>query len=139
MVKLPPISASRLNPLDFMGRADYAIRALHVLQTRQRVDHRWTRFDSERRFQRADVRSRGGDRPAGRFGEVYCAFWKEEPSLRQVLHMVDAEEIYVVPNFISEGYFTRTVIPRELELDGPLTGAMVARSSTASRSEITRA
>jgi len=57
----------------------------------------------------------------GVFGEVYCAFWKEEPSLRQVLHMVDADEIYVVPNFISEGYFTRTVIPRELELTGPVT------------------
>jgi sirohydrochlorin cobaltochelatase len=57
----------------------------------------------------------------GVFGEVYCAFWKEEPSLRQVLHMVDAEDIYVVPNFISEGYFTRTVIPRELELTGPVT------------------
>ena len=57
----------------------------------------------------------------GVFGEVYCAFWKEEPSLRQVLYMVDAEEIYVVPNFISEGYFTRTVIPRELELTGTVT------------------
>jgi sirohydrochlorin cobaltochelatase len=57
----------------------------------------------------------------GIFGEVYCAFWKEEPSLRQVLHMVDADDIYVVPNFISEGYFTRTVIPRELELAGPVT------------------
>ena len=57
----------------------------------------------------------------GKFGEVHCAFWKEEPSLRQVLHMVDLDDIYVVPNFISEGYFTRTVIPRELELDGALT------------------
>ncbi len=57
----------------------------------------------------------------GVFGEVHCAFWKEEPSCRQVLHMVDREEIYVVPNFISEGYFTRTVIPRELELEGPIT------------------
>jgi sirohydrochlorin cobaltochelatase len=57
----------------------------------------------------------------GLFGEVYCAFWKEEPSLRQVLHMVDADDVYVVPNFISEGYFTRTVIPRELELTGPVT------------------
>jgi sirohydrochlorin cobaltochelatase len=57
----------------------------------------------------------------GVFGEVRYAFWKEEPSLRQILHMVDADEIYVVPNFISEGYFTRTVIPRELELDGPIT------------------
>jgi sirohydrochlorin cobaltochelatase len=55
------------------------------------------------------------------FGEVYCAFWKEEPSLRQVLHMIDRDDIYVVPNFISEGYFTRTVIPRELELTGAVT------------------
>ena len=31
------------------------------------------------------------------------------------------DDIYVVPNFISEGYFTRTVIPRELELAGPVT------------------
>ena len=57
----------------------------------------------------------------GVFGEVACAFWKEEPSLRQVLHTIDRDDIYVVPNFISEGYFTRTVIPRELELDGALT------------------
>jgi len=52
----------------------------------------------------------------GVFGEVHCAFWKEEPSLRQVLHCVDRGDVYVVPNFISEGYFTKTVIPRELGL-----------------------
>lgn len=57
----------------------------------------------------------------GVFGEVHCAFWKEEPSCRQVLHTIDRDDIYVVPNFISEGYFTKTVIPRELELDGPIT------------------
>ena len=57
----------------------------------------------------------------GIFAEVHCAFWKEEPSLRQVLHCVESDDVYVVPNFISEGYFTRTVIPRELGLDGPLT------------------
>jgi sirohydrochlorin cobaltochelatase len=55
------------------------------------------------------------------FGEVHCAFWKEEPSLRQVLHAVDRRDVYVVPNFISEGYFTQTVIPRELGLGGPVT------------------
>jgi sirohydrochlorin cobaltochelatase len=33
----------------------------------------------------------------------------------------EIREVYVVPNFISEGYFTQTVIPRELQLDGPLT------------------
>jgi sirohydrochlorin cobaltochelatase len=38
-----------------------------------------------------------------------------------VLHLCDRDDIYVVPNFISEGYFTRTVIPRELELAGPVT------------------
>jgi sirohydrochlorin cobaltochelatase len=54
------------------------------------------------------------------FAEVECAFWKEEPSLRDALFLFDPEpirEVYVVPNFISEGYFTQTVIPRELELD----------------------
>jgi sirohydrochlorin cobaltochelatase len=55
------------------------------------------------------------------FAEVHCSFWKEEPSLREVLRMVDGDDIYVVPNFISEGYFTETVIPRELELVGPVT------------------
>src|SRR5207237_9446255 len=30
-------------------------------------------------------------------------------------------EVYVVPNFISEGYFTQTVVPRELDLNGRVT------------------
>jgi len=58
------------------------------------------------------------------FAEVSCAFWKEEPSLRDALFLFDPEsirEVYVVPNFISEGYFTQTVIPRELELNGRTT------------------
>jgi sirohydrochlorin cobaltochelatase len=58
------------------------------------------------------------------FGDVGCAFWKEEPSLRDALFLFDPESIrkvYVVPNFISEGYFTQTVVPRELELNGPTT------------------
>ena len=55
------------------------------------------------------------------FAEAVACFWKEEPGMRQVYHMLDCEEIYVVPNFISEGYFTRKVIPRELELEGPVT------------------
>ncbi len=55
------------------------------------------------------------------FAEVHTCFWKEEPSMREVYYMVDAEEIFVVPDFISEGYFTQDVIPRELELSGPST------------------
>lgn len=33
----------------------------------------------------------------------------------------EIREVYVVPNFISEGYFTQTIIPRELELKGRVT------------------
>jgi sirohydrochlorin cobaltochelatase len=56
------------------------------------------------------------------FAEVSCAFWKEEPSLRDALSIFpEAREVFVVPNFISEGYFTQTVIPRELELNGRVT------------------
>jgi sirohydrochlorin cobaltochelatase len=58
------------------------------------------------------------------FVDVECAFWKEEPSLRDALFLFDPKpirEVYVVPNFISEGYFTQTVIPRELELNGRVT------------------
>jgi sirohydrochlorin cobaltochelatase len=58
------------------------------------------------------------------FANVGCAFWKEEPSLRDALFLFDPElvpEVYVVPNFISEGYFTQTVVPRELGLNGRIT------------------
>jgi sirohydrochlorin cobaltochelatase len=58
------------------------------------------------------------------FADVACAFWKEEPSLRDAFFLFDPEsirEVYVVPNFISEGYFTQTVVPRELELKGRIT------------------
>ncbi len=60
-------------------------------------------------------------RERGVFSEVHCCFWKEEPSMREALYMIDAEEVYIVPDFISEGYFTQDVIPREFELDGPTT------------------
>jgi sirohydrochlorin cobaltochelatase len=58
------------------------------------------------------------------FTDVDCAFWKEEPSLRDAIFLFDPEavpEVCVVPNFISEGYFTQTVVPRELELRGRIT------------------
>src|SRR6059058_1813798 len=58
------------------------------------------------------------------FADVECVFWKEEPSLRDALFLFDPEsirDVCVVPNFISEGYFTQTVVPRELELNGLIT------------------
>ncbi|ELZ82891.1 hypothetical protein C455_01933 [Haloferax larsenii JCM 13917] len=57
-------------------------------------------------------------REVGAFDEVRTGFWKEEPSIREVLRTVESDEVYVVPLFISEGYFTEQVIPRELRLDG---------------------
>lgn len=41
--------------------------------------------------------------------------------MREVFYMVKSKEIFVVPNFISEGYFCQEVIPRELRLEGPIT------------------
>jgi len=67
-------------------------------------------FDHAREIRRRNV-----------FGEVHCCFWKEEPSMREAIYMIDADEVYVVPDFISEGYFTQDVIPRELGLTGPTT------------------
>ena len=58
-------------------------------------------------------------RRLGAFDEVRECFWKEEPSMREVFDLVESEVVYVVPLFISEGYFTEEVIPRELGLEGP--------------------
>src|SRR5207247_3836577 len=58
------------------------------------------------------------------FADVGCAFWKEESSLRDAIFLCYLQvirEVYLVPHFISEGYFTQTVVPRELELNGPIT------------------
>jgi sirohydrochlorin cobaltochelatase len=41
--------------------------------------------------------------------------------MRHVLDTVEADEVCVVPAFISEGYFTQQVIPRELGLVGAVT------------------
>ena len=60
-------------------------------------------------------------RSTGDFDEVVECFWKEEPSMRHVLDTVESDEVYVVPAFISEGYFTQQVIPREFGLEGPVT------------------
>ena len=60
-------------------------------------------------------------RRRGIFREVACCFWKEEPNMREVYESVDSDCIYIVPNFISEGYFCQQVLPRELRLSGPVT------------------
>lgn len=55
-------------------------------------------------------------RRQGLFGEVKTAYWKEHPTLAGALRQTLAPRVFVVPLFISEGYFTEEVIPRELGL-----------------------
>ena len=52
------------------------------------------------------------------FDEVRAAFWKEEPSLREVGRTLASPVAYVVPLFMSDGYFVDRVIPRELGITG---------------------
>ena len=50
------------------------------------------------------------------FAQVLECFWKLEPLICGVLRGVFARRVFIVPLFISEGYFTEEVIPRELGL-----------------------
>lgn len=54
----------------------------------------------------------------GCFTEVREAFWKEEPPLSRGLDLMESLDVAVVPVFLAEGYFTRVVVPRELERGG---------------------
>jgi sirohydrochlorin cobaltochelatase len=53
-------------------------------------------------------------RRRGLFAQVLECFWKLEPNIAGVLRGVYAPRVFIVPLFISEGYFTEEVIPREL-------------------------
>ena len=48
------------------------------------------------------------------FAEVYEAFWKQEPLIKTVLATVSTEHVFIVPLFISEGYFSSDLIPHAL-------------------------
>jgi sirohydrochlorin cobaltochelatase len=53
------------------------------------------------------------------FAEVREAFWKQEPHIKTVLAEISALRIFIVPFFISEGYFSTEVIPQELGFSFP--------------------
>ncbi|MEI6342984.1 MAG: CbiX/SirB N-terminal domain-containing protein [Verrucomicrobiota bacterium] len=55
-------------------------------------------------------------RRRGVLGQVLEAYWKQEPSFAAVLRSAWHRDVFVVPLFISAGYFTQQVIPRELGL-----------------------
>jgi sirohydrochlorin cobaltochelatase len=48
------------------------------------------------------------------FSEVREAFWKQEPKIKDVLSSLSVNRIFIAPLFISKGYFSENVIPREL-------------------------
>jgi sirohydrochlorin cobaltochelatase len=48
------------------------------------------------------------------FAQVQETFWKQEPYYSQVLRGIFAPRVFVAPLFISDGYFTEEVVPREL-------------------------
>jgi len=53
-------------------------------------------------------------RRRGLFAGVREAFWKQEPQIKQVLAELTAPRVFIVPLFISEGYFSAQIIPKEL-------------------------
>jgi len=71
----------------------------------------------------------GRVRMADSFLEVRTGFWKEEPAICRSLELFDAEQVVVVPVFMSGGYFTEEIIPRELGISG--TGRHELKGKTA--------
>jgi len=53
------------------------------------------------------------------FAEVREAFWKQPPNIKDQIAEVTAARVFIVPLFISEGYFSEEVIPRELGFRKP--------------------
>jgi sirohydrochlorin cobaltochelatase len=58
---------------------------------------------------------------SGRFGEARVAFLMAGPDPRETLDSMRAPTVHIVPLFMCDGYYTRTVIPKALSLQGPRT------------------
>ena len=48
------------------------------------------------------------------FAEVREAFWKQEPRIQDVLDALRLPRVFIVPLFMSDGYFSNQVIPASL-------------------------
>jgi sirohydrochlorin cobaltochelatase len=64
------------------------------------------------------------------FGEVRAAFWKQSPQVKNLLADISSPRIFIVPLFISEGYFSTQVIPQELGFQFPDRLSLVTRHSS---------
>ena len=60
-------------------------------------------------------------RALGVADEVTAAFWKEQPAFSAALDTITAADVTVIPLFTAQGFFTRSVIPAEMGLAGPIT------------------
>lgn len=60
-------------------------------------------------------------RATGAADEITACFWKEQPSIHEVIDTLAADEITVIPVFTAQGFFTQSVIPAEMELQGETT------------------
>ena len=58
-------------------------------------------------------------RHRGIFVEVREAFWKQEPQVKKVLSELAVPRVFIVPFFISDGYFSTEIIPKELGFNFP--------------------
>ena len=68
----------------------------------------------------APVRQHAAElRRRGLFAEVREGFWKQEPHIQSVLAELTAPRVFIVPFFISEGYFSTEVIPQGLGFSCP--------------------
>ena len=64
------------------------------------------------------------------FAAVREAFWKQEPHVKKVLAEIAAPRIFIAPLFISEGYFSTEIIPKELGFSFPDRLSLVTRHSS---------
>jgi sirohydrochlorin cobaltochelatase len=64
------------------------------------------------------------------FSEVRAAFWKQEPHIKKVLAELTAPRIFIVPFFISEGYFSTEIIPKELGFNYPHNLSLITHHSS---------
>jgi sirohydrochlorin cobaltochelatase len=72
---------------------------------------------TKNRDSRLSVERHGAElRRRGVFKSVLECFYREPPYLRDLCRHASPGELFVIPVFMSEGYFTRQIIPRELGL-----------------------
>jgi sirohydrochlorin cobaltochelatase len=64
------------------------------------------------------------------FAEVREGFWKQEPQVKKILTEIVSPRIFIVPLFISEGYFSTEIIPQELGFNFPDNLSLVTRHSS---------